>query len=529
MQRQLQVNKSDTSVVLTFLNPPEHKGYKPTFTESRLAQIQKDTHSGVAQENYIRALSGDNGKDPLLKKQEYTVYNSGVASMLHYAFKEHLPVTLSPDDIHLLVVQGFNRFVQMYPEDFRNALVSFQGKKDLLVRNDMLSDIDPESWDVVPAGFASLIREEVPPAVVDLMLQDYSQTTKIERQVKAVTLMGTFSSYFNYTVSTMCFIPEFVLKGTEQDWEKVAQIPHQLIKLLNLSARQGNEAEKGTHLLHRWLTRLMPILDEFYRARCGKADPNFWEEFYKNKDSSGTARLSGRIVYFYPFLYEKRGDNIVPNKYILNNWIMGDQVTLGARDSDYNYDGPATILLPANIVEVDFKWNDLGDVYEMGMKAGIFAHFIDNANRRMLSTYTDWTIFYKNRQPVATGVYDPFMAEEEPVTAAPAPVSTASEIPSAPVTARVERKPDPEPEVKEQQIIAPKPVSATSQPQSSEKNVADVAQMREILREKEREVRRMRAMLSSSSQPTVSRQGVFGQTEARKPDDSPAKAAQHRL
>jgi hypothetical protein len=143
-----------------------------------------------------------------------------------------------------------------------------------------------------------------------------------------------------------------------------------------------------------------------YQSRCGNPDSAFWHSFYKFQESSGTEFVTGNIVYFYPFLQKKVNHRIYPGEFVLNEYIMQrDGVTLAKKGKDGGfhsgpeYAGPGTNLLPPNVVDVNFKWNRSGQAYNMAMKAGIFAFNVAPKPKESVSTFTDYTIFFRDRQP----------------------------------------------------------------------------------------------------------------------------------
>jgi hypothetical protein len=405
--RDMQAVLTSASATLTFLNPPQifDSRHDSRVEVTSLKKIQDQTHGNIPTQNFIRPFTGASGTSPSMQQVGYAVYSSAFASMAHLAFSQHKPVELRPDDIHLLILQGVTRFLQRYPEDFRRQMVAFDGQKELLIINDGLTVSDTVLWEFLPETFAEMIREEIPGDLARLLLQDYSETTAVERQVKAVTLMGTCSAFFSYNVATMCFIPEYVLKGTEKDWELISQIPQRLIQLLSLHECEGSGTENGIHLLHRWLTRLAPVLHKMYQSRCGNPDTEFWSSFYKFRSESGMKKVTGNIVYFYPFLHKMKECHM-SHEFVLNDFIMGrNGVTLGTRtDSKYfgdgNLNGPETAQFPANIIDVNFKWKRFGDVFDMGMKAGIVACNIGPKPAETHSTHTDFSIFFRSKMPL---------------------------------------------------------------------------------------------------------------------------------
>lgn len=365
--------------------------YPMQTTGMSLDVIQKQTHPGLAPDDFSRSFQGSD--NPVINKfryQQETNFNSAFASMVHTAFAQHKALELRPDDLHLLILQGITNFVQKYPEDYRKCFIDFDGKETVKVTvptNDPFNS--PEYWDLVPIKFADVIRRLIHSKdTADLLLQNYSQTSKIDRIVKAITLMGTFSSYLNYEVHTRCHIPQFVLQGTIEDWKMLGELPRQLITQLNLHDVNSGEKENGLNLLYRWLTRLQPVLDNMHQSRIGNVDPAFWQSFYKSNEVSGGDKITGHVVFFYPFLIHvtKQGEEKV-----LNPFIMGKDITLAAPNS-----GPTAAQLPANFVNVEFKLIHEDKSYDMGMKAGMVAH-TENPNTHRLLTHFDFTIF-RNRQ-----------------------------------------------------------------------------------------------------------------------------------
>ena len=53
--------------------------------------------------------------------------------MVHLAFYEHYPISFSPDDIWITIMQGFALHVKQNSEKLRDKFVNFEGKKELVV------------------------------------------------------------------------------------------------------------------------------------------------------------------------------------------------------------------------------------------------------------------------------------------------------------------------------------------------------------------------------------------------------------
>ncbi|AUH72625.1 DUF4419 domain-containing protein [Legionella sainthelensi] len=405
---ELDVELTESTATLTFRNITYNTGINPDIDECNenewvakkhdLARIQRKTHPNIPAENFVRSFQDVKEDKAFTNKFYYDQFDSAFGSMVHTAFGRHQAIEIKPDDIHMLVLQGLARFFQHFQEDFRQFGVSFQGKKKIKIN---IPDIDNnEYWNRVPYGFANIIRELISvPETADVILQNYSNSTQVDKAVKAITLMGMFSTYFDYTLETMCFIPKFILQGTVEDWNKLNSIPEKIITQLRLKEYISAEKANGPQILYRWLNRLQPILNAMYMGRTGRVDVEFWQSFYKFKSHSGGNTVTGNIVYFYPFLKRAQKKSQVV-EYRINEYILGNEITLGHKSSGKLL-GPKTDELPVNFVEVDFKLEEIRKDeirhYDMGMKGGIVA-FQQEAGKK-LSAHMDYSIFYKKRKP----------------------------------------------------------------------------------------------------------------------------------
>ncbi|MBI2786055.1 MAG: DUF4419 domain-containing protein [Legionella longbeachae] len=397
---QLNVDVTENATILTFNNYQlEEKYHDKDWTSNDLKTIEKNIHQNIPEENFVRPFEISSTENaPVMEKLWSKKFNSAFSLMTHQAFQKHQGIKIRPDDIHLLIIQGIARFLQEYSEDFRDTFVSFKGRKEITV---IMDDIEnKKDWEKMPKGFANLIRQLIKvPDVANLLLQNYSQSTKTDKRIKEITLMGSFSAYFEYIASTKCFIPQFILTGTAEDWEKIYALPEKLINHLKLQDDLELEKPNGINLMHRWLSRLQPILQTMYLARTGKAEPEFWNNFYKYKSHSGGNTISGNIVYFYPFLSEqspKKKEGVCSEKLSINDYILDKDVTLGQKDKYGYIKGPGSGRLSVNFISVDFKLEHLNVLYEMGITAGMVAY---SETQRVLTPHANYSIFYKKDKP----------------------------------------------------------------------------------------------------------------------------------
>jgi|GEM_PF-6771649 len=401
------IKKSATRCVLTYFSDDpilaRKIAYSPSNQSSKTTREQREKNFEIIAGDFIGDYRGFNYFKivrPFISQNrtgffQPKIINSAHTAMFHQAFKQHLAVAVTPDDLHLLFIQAIANFYKTYPEDLRQTAVSFDEKKRLVVDNDhVVPGCNPRLWDYVPLQFSEALKKELPAKVCDLLLMEFSQTTDTERLVKAVTLMGTFSAYFDHGLLTKCAIPQFILEGSEDDWKKLSTLPEELIKALNLPPLTENKPHHGLYLLRLWLERISPLLKECYQARCGQASAEWWASFYSHKMNSGeiSERLTGNLALFYPLIASQDPRH---EKMVLNPWIMDlTSVKLGK-------EGPLFNQIPTNITRAPFVHKVLSELYDAEMLAGIPSYTMDSSKSPpVLRTYVDFTIFYKARREI---------------------------------------------------------------------------------------------------------------------------------
>ena len=93
-----------------------------------------------------------------LDTKEESIFNHKKSSLIQglvLAYKNHYPITITPDMIWILVLQGFSRFMEKYENLVRERFVNFQGKKDLKIERLAYSPATAtkEVWDGIIKEF----------------------------------------------------------------------------------------------------------------------------------------------------------------------------------------------------------------------------------------------------------------------------------------------------------------------------------------------------------------------------------------
>lgn len=270
------------------------------------------------------------------------------------AYDTHAPLTLSPEDVWLAVCQAVTQHITINPEDCRKAIVSFEGKKELVVDADYLIKGSPNNnWESVFAGFGDQIEEHIGKKR-DLFDPTFSTTTPIEKAAIQVQMMAALASYFDYTCRTCCGIPKITLLGTVEDWASIV-----------------TRVQAFGEFYPKWaLEPLEAAVIEFHNTAQGKQDLNFWQNFVKVAGGSGGPYLTGWINAFFPYI-----GKAYPNHFLKKNNL---KEFFSNKESKYRMGGsPSLGDFPGSIVSVPMKWKYYSAIYDMKLITGIFGTTIE--------------------------------------------------------------------------------------------------------------------------------------------------------
>src|SRR5262249_31065783 len=97
---------------------------------------------------------------------------------VHMAFSQHFPLALSPDDIWLVIAQGFSHHVAENAETLRHRLVRHQGRRELSTE---CYDLSQPSFEHAIEGFSSQLQQAIDPVLHETLICDFSSTTPASR------------------------------------------------------------------------------------------------------------------------------------------------------------------------------------------------------------------------------------------------------------------------------------------------------------------------------------------------------------
>ena len=281
------------------------------------------------------------------------VFEAGVhpfVGAVQLAFDAHLPLSLSPDHVWVVLAQGFANHLRLHAEALRDRFVAHQGKLLLSVRRDDFVRGGRNPWPELFEQFTTEIRQHLGRRC-DLVIADFSTTGPLERTVSQLVLLDAMQGYFEYELVTLCGIPRITLTGTPADWRSIR-------------TRAEVFAEYG---LDWWVRELRPILDQFIAAAEGEFDTAHWCSMYKRKDESGGPYITGWLSLLFPYLSHRPAHG-APPQLIPNQWLQGWCERM--RDKNDFGGGPTTDHFPAALACVPLRWKHFDQIIPMQLLAG---------------------------------------------------------------------------------------------------------------------------------------------------------------
>ena len=140
------------------------------------------------------------------------------------AYFDHCPIKVSPNVIWQLILNKFSKYVNDNSERLRNIFVNFEGKKDLeCIRIGSFKDVYKYEDDLIEE-FCNKISENIGNELTDILIPNFTTSTKETIIAGKVSIMSTFQKYFNYRIDmVICGIPYILLEGTLEDWKKILE------------------------------------------------------------------------------------------------------------------------------------------------------------------------------------------------------------------------------------------------------------------------------------------------------------------
>ena len=257
------------------------------------------------------------------EKNEF--FNKGKKSLIQgliLAYKNHYPITISPDMLWILFLQGYSKFMDKYAETFRSSYVNFKEQKTISVERFGIfpKEASKEIWQGIINDFTKGIKEHIGEEVISNLESNFSTTNPVSLTTSQLSIMSAMKHYFQYSLGMGgCGISSITLEGSLDDWKKMKE--------------KFEFFSKKDYALVWWTKHLIPIIDKiiytksYYKQNNIVNDEikNFWKDMIRvkiGKDYDPDI-INGWIIKFipnyseqFPKLYDELKEEDIPDQII---------------------------------------------------------------------------------------------------------------------------------------------------------------------------------------------------------------------
>lgn len=232
-----------------------------------------------------KRLSGEN---PLLHStipDSFKLCHDNILGYLSTCYGRHYIAVIYPDMIWYSVLCELALLIKEDPEQWRDLFTDSKEKKELLV---LLTDVTEEGVPLLNMrGFCQALSENIPGGLEDYLLP-FTTTSERSSFAQQAAFMDAVSPYYNYSMY-LCGIPELILAGSEEDWDRMK------VACLSLQNKM-TRSEKGS----RWISGVLGVIEKFTGAFSNSGLTDWTEMFFLKECGSGSQQeLRGWVLEIF--------------------------------------------------------------------------------------------------------------------------------------------------------------------------------------------------------------------------------------
>lgn len=284
---------------------------------------------------------------------EYRSKSSSFLDVVSLAYANHYSMEISPDDIWLMILDGFRLHVKMNRNTLKSRFVAPGTDTAIKVINNSLSYKSTHNeWFWTISNLYDSLQSKLPKQTGEPLKTKFSTTSPVDNNISRSMVMAVASEYYSFSVLTSCGIPKIKVNGTKEDWMLLKESFNKLALRLNM----------------KWWTKgLNPILDEFINVFDGKINLKHWGNIYKyyNPQGCGSPSFDGWISRLLPYTKEFVRDGFTYIKH--SDWDKRIFI------SD----------IPSGITFVDVKWIYYGRMIPLKLYTGFVGIQVDTTTNML--------------------------------------------------------------------------------------------------------------------------------------------------
>ena len=235
------------------------------------------------------------------------------------AYLKHFPIIINPNHFWLMILQGFSRHMDVNnnSERMKDKIVNFKleedKKKIISVETGInLFTASDEQWKSFIENLLDKISLNLNTEyknLINLFKKKFSTSTNEAEIANNVTIISSFSKYFEYSICGTCGISKIAIEGTIADWKLLLE------KVIGI--------ENSDEEILFWTNEIKIIIQKIINTLETKnPDLDFYKNIVQNIDKSKECKpdiINGWIIKFIP--YDKDG-----NKYNFNDGLNIDKL-----------------------------------------------------------------------------------------------------------------------------------------------------------------------------------------------------------
>jgi len=309
--------------------------------------------------------------------------NNNFLETFLFAYNNHLPLKIRPDDIHLALQLIFSTTITNNKDKLRSLFVDMDNQEKKLIE----IELNHFDFTLILQSFRNEIKSNMlNKEFSDKFSTNYSTTNHIISNSSGSLLMNASKEYFTYKMYLSCGIPEIIMTGTNEDWIKLNDFYHYM---KNLFIKEYDLLE-----LIPWFENFDHVMNMFIElSRKDSTDlsqtdyAKFWSRVitYTPYGSGNDQKLGGWIRLFFPYNTSKQLNPLVSEKipcldtfdeFVPSNNYYKDQKLMA---KFYGADGEESIPESVQKTELCIKLKD-GSIYSSNLVSGFYSPHLDSVN-----------------------------------------------------------------------------------------------------------------------------------------------------
>lgn len=221
------------------------------------------------------------------------------------AYAQELPLSLRPDDIWCLILQGVGAYLDYVGEEegarsigcYEEGLGLGASVDEGVI--DMNGEFNDWSGVFLDEDIGRGLRRTTGAGFRGLLKCRFSTSSRVSKAACRLAVMKSVGRFYSFYCGCRCGIPEIRLEGRVGDW-------------ILLRREVGNLKKIG---LDWWVGLLEPVLERFVElsrfliqgGEFGEESRAFWKQIYSYDVEEDPRSSRGWFTVFFPYLYGKDG------------------------------------------------------------------------------------------------------------------------------------------------------------------------------------------------------------------------------